>query len=378
MTTLQDHEFIAEFPKLIQDFANYKLVYQGCSQKTVNEYLFDLRTFCRYLTASRGGLPLTGEGFDEIDITGLDQKFFEGVMTSEIYSFLSFTYTKRENGVSARARKLSAIKGFYKYCTAKMMLFETNPAINIETPKQKKSLPKHLSMEECVDLLDAVKNDETSKTKVRDYCILTLFLNCGMRLSELAGISLPDIDPELRSLRVTGKGAKERIIYLNDACRSAMTAYFPVRIATPAKNRGETALFLSGQGNRISVKTIQWMVKKYLGEAGLEYKNYSTHKLRHTAATLMYQSGQVDIRVLKDILGHEQLNTTQIYTHVSNEQMEAAMNNNPLSDIAAPEKTEFRKLEPDKVPVPDEISAQEEPPKKKRGRPKKIQNNEEN
>mgnify|MGYP003293700543 CR=1 FL=1 len=218
-----------------------------------------------------------------------------------------------------------------------MMLFETNPAINIETPKQKKSLPKHLSMEECVDLLDAVKNDETSKTKVRDYCILTLFLNCGMRLSELAGISLPDLDTELRSLRVLGKGAKERslrvigkgnkerVIYLNDACRSAMTAYFPVRIATPAKNRGETALFLSGQGNRISVKTIQWMVKKYLGEAGLEYKNYSTHKLRHTAATLMYQSGNVDVRVLKDILGHEQLNTTQIYTHVSNEHMEEAM-----------------------------------------------------
>ncbi len=372
--TLQDHEFIAEFPKLIQDFANYKLVYQGCSQKTVNEYLFDLRTFCRYLKAARGGLPMTGETFDEMDITDLDQKFFEGVMTSEIYSFLSFTYTKRENGVSARARKLSAIKGFYKYCTAKMMLFETNPAINIETPKQKKTLPKHLTVDECVDLLDAVKNDETSKTKARDYCILTMFLNCGMRLSELAGISLPDIDPELRSLRVTGKGAKERIIYLNDACRAAMTAYFPMRLATPAKNRGETALFLSGQGNRISVKTIQWMVKKYLGEAGLEYKNYSTHKLRHTAATLMYQSGQVDIRVLKDILGHEQLNTTQIYTHVSNEQMEAAMNNNPLSDISAPPAATFHKIGTD---GPSEEITPEEPPKKKRGRPKKVQNTEE-
>ncbi len=367
--TLQDHEFIAEFPKLIQDFANYKLVYQGCSQKTVNEYLFDLRTFCRYLKASRGGLPMTGEAFGEIDITDLDPAFFEGVMTSEIYSFLSFTYTKRENGVSARARKLSAIKGFYKYCTAKMMLFETNPAVNIETPKQKKSLPKHLSVDECVDLLDAVKNDETSKTKVRDYCILTMFLNCGMRLSELAGISLPDIDPELRSLRVTGKGAKERIIYLNDACRSAMTAYFPVRLSTPVKNKGETALFLSGQGNRISVKTIQWMVKKYLGEAGLAYKNYSTHKLRHTAATLMYQSGQVDIRVLKDILGHEQLNTTQIYTHVSNEQMEAAMNNNPLAGKAAPPVSAFHAIEP-----AEEAEPSEDPPKKKRGRPKKTNN----
>jgi site-specific recombinase XerD len=333
VTTLQDHEFIAEFPKLIQDFANYKLVYQGCSQKTVNEYLFDLRTFCRYLTASRGGLPLTGEAFDEIDITGLDQKFFEGVMTSEIYSFLSFTYTKRENGVSARARKLSAIKGFYKYCTAKMMLFETNPAINIETPKQKKNLPKHLSMEECVDLLDAVKNDETSKTKVRDYCILTLFLNCGMRLSELAGISLPDIDPELRSLRVTGKGAKERIIYLNDACREALLSYINERLSQDLSVVKTEALFVSRLGRRISNKTVQWMVYKYLEMAGLDNRGLSVHKLRHTAATLMYQSGNVDVRVLKDILGHAQLNTTQIYTHISDENMERAMANNPLAEV---------------------------------------------
>ncbi len=374
MILLQEHEFVAEFPKLIQDFANYKLVYQGCSEKTVNEYLFDLRTFCRYLKASRGGLPMTGEEFENIDITDLDKDFFEGVMTSEIYSFLSFTYTKRENGVSARARKLSAIKGFYKYCTAKMMLFENNPAINIETPKQKKSLPKHLSVEECVELLDAVKHDETSKTRARDYCILTMFLNCGMRLSELAGISLPDMDPELRSLRVMGKGSKERIIYLNDACRDALGAYFPVRLATPVKTKGETALFLSGQGRRISVKTIQWMVKKYLGEAGLAYKNYSTHKLRHTAATLMYQSGRVDIRVLKDILGHEQLNTTQIYTHVSNEQMEAAMNNNPLADLSAPDEIKFQKIEQTEPQDSDDTPAK---PKKKRGRPKKVQTREE-
>lgn len=364
---LQEHEFIEEFPELIRDFANYKLVYQGRSPKTVNEYLFDLRTFCRYLKASRGGLPLSGEGFENIDITDLDTAYFESVMTSEIYSFLSFTYTKRENDVSARARKLSAIKGFYKYCTAKLRLFEKNPAIDIETPKNKRTLPKHLSMEECVELLDAVKNDESSKTRARDYCILTMFLNCGMRLSELEGISIPDMDTELRSLRVTGKGAKERIIYLNDACRDALAAYLPIRLATPVKTRGETALFLSSRGSRISVKTIQWMVKKYLGEAGLEYKNYSTHKLRHTAATLMYQSGQVDIRVLKDILGHEQLNTTQIYTHVSNEQMEAAMNNNPLAELKAPAATVFTELETATAAT----ETPTEPPKRKRGRPKK-------
>ena len=208
----------------------------------------------------------------------------------------------------------------------------------------KKSLPKYLSVEESVDLLDTVSDDEESKFRERNFCIVTLFLNCGIRLSELAGISLPDLDRELRSMRVIGKGSKERIVYLNDACRAAIAAYLPIRMQTPARKKGESALFLSRLGNRISVKTVQWMVKKYLGEAGLEYKNYSTHKLRHTAATLMYQSGEVDIRVLKDILGHEQLNTTQIYTHVSNEHMEEAMRNNPLSEVM-PKKPRSRRAD---------------------------------
>ncbi|MBQ4353410.1 MAG: tyrosine recombinase XerC [Clostridia bacterium] len=327
------NNFRDEFPPLIQRFANYKDVVQGCSAKTVTEYLFDLRTFCRFLTASRNGLPMEGDEFEAIDIRSLDTAFFESVTTSEIYDFLSYVKSERGNADRARARKLSAVKQFYKYCTVRQSLFENNPAINIESPKLKKSLPKHLSVDECVDLLSAVTDDTESKTRERDYAILTLFLNCGIRLSELAGISLTDLDKELRSMRVIGKGNKERIVYLNDACRSAIAAYLPVRMQTPAKYKGESALFLSGQGKRISVKTVQWMVKKYLGEAGLEYRNYSTHKLRHTAATLMYQSGDVDIRVLKDILGHEQLNTTQIYTHVSNDHMEEAMTKNPLAGI---------------------------------------------
>ncbi|MBQ3860797.1 MAG: tyrosine recombinase XerC [Clostridia bacterium] len=330
---MTDLEFRASFPPLIRDFARYKDVVQGCSAKTVNEYLLDLRTFCRWLTASRAGLPTEGEEFEAADLTGLDTAFFEGVGTGEIYDFLAYVKEGRDNENRTVARKLSAIKQFYKFCVSRQHLFENNPAGDIETPKLKKTLPKYLSVEESVSLLDAVSGDAESKTRERDYCILTLFLNCGIRLSELAGISLPDLDRELRSMRVIGKGSKERIVYLNDACRAAISAYLPVRMQTPAKQKGESALFLSGQGHRISVKTVQWMVKKYLGEAGLEYKNYSTHKLRHTAATLMYQSGEVDIRVLKDILGHEQLNTTQIYTHVSNEHMEEAMQNNPLSSL---------------------------------------------
>lgn len=341
---MQNH-FRDEFPPLIQKFANYKDVVQGCSAKTVSEYLFDLRTFCRFLCASRNGLPTEGDAFDNIDIRSLDTAFFESVTTSEIYDFLSFVKNDRGNSERARARKLSAVKQFYKYCTVRQSLFENNPAINIESPKLKKSLPKHLSVDECVDLLTSVSENEESKTRERDFAILTLFLNCGIRLSELAGISLTDLDQELRSMRVVGKGNKERIVYLNDACRSAISAYLPVRMSTPAKQKGESALFLSGQGKRISVKTVQWMVKKYLGEAGLEYKNYSTHKLRHTAATLMYQSGEVDIRVLKDILGHEQLNTTQIYTHVSNDHMEEAMSKNPLSGMKPKKAVKMKKLE---------------------------------
>jgi site-specific recombinase XerD len=234
---------------------------------------------------------------------------------------------------AAKARKLSAIKAIYKYIIVKKGIQFDNPVANIESPKSKKSLPKFLSLEESMSLLDAIRNDTTSKSRLRDYTIVLLFLNCGMRVSELVGINIPDIDRELRSMRVVGKGNKERIIYLNAACRSALSEYLLWRTNEQNIKLDEKALFLSNRAKRISVKTVQWLVYKYLDEAGLESKHYSVHKLRHTAATLMYQSGEVDVRVLKDILGHEQLNTTQIYTHVSNAAMSEAMEKNPLSDI---------------------------------------------
>lgn len=215
---------------------------------------------------------------------------------------------------------------------------EINPAMDMEAPKKKQSLPKFLSMDESLALLDAVQNDTESKTKERDYAIITLFLNCGIRLSELVGINLNDIDREFRSLRVLGKGAKERIVYLNDACRDAMQKYLSIRLSEKYKKADTNALFISKQYKRISNKTVQWLVYKYLSLAGLDYKHYSTHKLRHTAATLMYQTGKVDVRVLKEILGHEQLNTTQIYTHVSNKGMEDAINANPLANVKSAQK----------------------------------------
>lgn len=321
-----------ELPPLVREFASYKRTIQGCSPITVEEYCFDLRTFLRYIKADREGLPKDGEDFETLDISGIGIDVISEITTSDIYEFFMYVDGMRHNGACAKARKLSAVKAFYKYLTQKKGIIENNPAANIESPKKKRSLPKHLTLEESLDLLDAVKKDENSKTRLRDYAIITLFLNTGMRLSELVGISFPDLDRELRSLRVVGKGNKERIVYLNDACRSAITEYLPIRQAQPAKKKGESALFLSSQGNRISVKTVQWLVGKYLGAAGLEYKHFSTHKLRHTAATLMYQSGHVDVRVLKEILGHEQLNTTQIYTHVSNEGMEEAVAANPLAE----------------------------------------------
>ncbi len=325
---------LCEFPPIVQEFAAYKSAIQGCSEKTVGEYLLDLRTFFRFLLARDRGISPESDEFLQIDITGIDLSYLSGIKQTDIYEFLLYSGSVRKNLWCAKARKLSSIKVFYKYLVNKRNLLEENPAINIETPKRQKTLPKFLSLEECRILLDTVKNDAASDTRLRDYCIITLFLNCGMRVSELVGISLPDIDRELRSLRVVGKGSKERIVYLNDACRAALADYLQeVRLAGGMADLSDKALFLSNRDKRISVKTVQYMVYKYLDLAGLGAKHYSVHKLRHTAATLMYQSGEVDIRVLKDILGHEQLNTTQIYTHVSDKNMQNAMNANPLSSL---------------------------------------------
>ncbi|MBQ8840669.1 MAG: tyrosine recombinase XerC [Clostridia bacterium] len=328
------HRFpVEQMPQLAKDFAAYKLTIQGCSQKTIDEYLSDLRLFFKFIYAKRTGVKIPSEFFDKLSISTLDTDFITSISTEEIYDFFIYLSNERGNNSSAKARKLSAIKAFYKFVCTKRRLMEKNPAIDIEAPKKKQSLPKFLSMEESIALLNAVENDKESKTIERDYAIITLFLNCGMRLSELVGINLNDLDRELRSLRVLGKGNKERIVYLNDACRSALTTYLIIRKSEKYSKLGTNALFISKQYKRISNKTVQWLVYKYLELAGLDYKHYSTHKLRHTAATLMYQTGKVDVRVLKEILGHEQLNTTQIYTHVSNKGMQDAMDNNPLASI---------------------------------------------
>lgn len=326
-------------PAVLREFAGYKLGIENCSARTVEEYLLDLRTFFRYMIATKEGITPYGDDFEEIDITTIGLDFVKNIKTEEIYEFLFYAGSERLNGWAAKARKLTSIKSFYKYLVTKRKLLEKNPAIDIDSPKKERTLPKFLSIDESLALLDAINADTESKNTKRDFAIATLFLNCGMRLSELCGIDLRDLDDSLRSLRVFGKGAKERIIYLNSACKEALSEYLKVRnLNLDSSTSAEPALFLSSRGQRISDKTVQWMIAKYLKLAGLESKGYSVHKLRHTAATLMYQSGNVDVRVLKDILGHEQLNTTQIYTHISDEQMENAMAQNPLAKVK-PKKT---------------------------------------
>lgn len=323
----------SEYPAVLNDFAAHKMGIQNCSPKTVDEYLLDLRTFLRYIIATRSGIDIESEDFLSIDISHVDEKFFESISDKEIRLFIGYTSNVRKNMWSARARKLSAIKAMYRYLTLTEHYFKDDPAKNIEAPKPQKTLPKYLTLEESIALLDAVKNDKESKSRERDFAIITLFLNCGMRVSELAGICLNDLDlVGLRSVRLLGKGNKERIIYLNEACREALLEYLKWRLGEERARLSTKALFLSNRNQKMSVKTIQWMVYKYLDMAGLESRHYSVHKLRHTAATLMYQTGNVDVRVLKEILGHAQLNTTQIYTHVSDAAIERAMTFNPLSN----------------------------------------------
>ena len=334
-------------PSLVREFASYKAVIQNASDKTVSEYMLDLRTFFRFMLARDQKINPLSEDFEKIDVSQVDLEYIKHITQEDIYEFLMYADGTRKNLAAAKARKLSALKGFFKYLHVKRMMIDENPAANIETPKRESTLPKFLSIEESILLLEAVKNDRESKSRTRDFAIITLFMNCGMRVSELVGIDIDDVDREFRSLSVTGKGNKQRIVYLNSACRSALSDYFMERVSEAHVKADTHALFLSNREQRISVKTVQWLVYKYLDMAGLESKHYSVHKLRHTAATLMYQSGQVDVRVLKDILGHEQLNTTQIYTHVSNKNMEDAMENNPLSSQKSLPKSNFTPLEKD-------------------------------
>ena len=330
--TFKSDEF-KTFPPVIREYASYTAVIKGNSEKTVCEYLLDLRTFFRYYLMQKEGQILSQDEFEDISISSIKESDIKEVSTQLIVDYLMFAGFERNNSPTTRMRKLCAIKSFFQYAYARRHIIDANPAVDIDAPKKSKTLPKYLTVEESIRLLEAVRTDISSKTVIRDFAIVTLFLNTGMRLSELVGLNLDSFDSELNKVVVFGKGSKERVIYLNDAARRAVIDYLKLRLDPKYIVTSDKAFFLSKRQTRISNKTVQWMVNKYLELAGLGGKGISVHKLRHTAATLMYQSGKVDIRVLKDILGHEQLNTTQIYTHVVDRNLEEAVANNPLSDI---------------------------------------------
>ena len=330
--TFESEDF-KNLPLFLQDYGKYISAIKGNSKKTACEYLMDLRTFFRFIKMRELCESWSEEEFEGVSIKELRVEDLESVETQQVIDFLVYLAIDRRAEPTTRMRKLSSLKSFFKYAYYKRNLISKNPTENVDAPKKKTTLPRYLTLDESVRLLEAVKEDKLSSTKERDFTIITLFLNTGMRLSELVGLNLESFDREIRSVKVLGKGNKERLIYLNDAAKSAVKSYLRVRLDPKYIRTSSSAFFLSRLEERISPKTVQWVVYKYLDLAGLGSRGLSVHKLRHTAATLMYQSGEVDIRVLKDILGHEQLNTTQIYTHVVDQNMESAMKHNPLSDI---------------------------------------------
>lgn len=321
-------------PRIVRDFLTYIETISGKSPKTASEYFLDIRTFLRFIKIKRNLVRKDTE-FNQIDISDVDIALVTSITLSDIYDFMQYESRERPRhqnsketkfGINAasRARKASAIRVFFRFLTNKAHLLEVNPAQNLDVPKIKKSLPKNLSLSESLNLLSAVDGP----FKERDYCILTLFLNCGLRVSELVGMDIQDIKDD--TLRVLGKGNKERVIYLNEACLAAINDYITTRIVPLSGHKN--ALFISRMKKRINVQTVKWLVKKYLDKAGLDVRKYSVHKLRHTAATLMYQNG-VDVRTLRDVLGHENLDTTMIYTHISDENLRQAAGLNPLAQV---------------------------------------------
>ena len=317
--------FRDEAPQIVKEYLFYLETIKIKSKKTVDEYYIDLRTFFRYLKKSRKLVPDDAE-FEDIKIDDVDINLIKSVTLNDAYEYMDYLYRERNNQSAARARKCSSLKGFFDFLYSKKHLINSNPIAQLEVPKRKKALPKYLTLEQSIELLNAVEG----KYKERDYAILTLFLNCGLRVSEMSGLNYTDIRTD-NTMRVVGKGNKERVVYLNSACIDAITDYMKVRPVDGVKDK--KALFISRNNQRMSVKTIQAMVYKYLAKIGLDAQGYSCHKLRHTAATLMYQHGGVDVRVLKEVLGHENLGTTEIYTHLSSEQMKNAADSNPLSKV---------------------------------------------
>ena len=319
-------------PIILREFLTYHETIKGQSKLTISEYYLDLRMFLRFIKLMRYEMPMNTP-LDDIPIQDIDLAFLGNITTSDVFDFLSYLASDRipdapnaERGVSAstRARKLSAIKSFYKYLTVRTKQLVENPVADLEYPKLRKSLPKYLTLDQSAMLLGSV----SGVNEKRDYAILMLFLNCGIRRSELVGLNITDVYED--RIRVIGKGNKERFVYFGSACKKAIDAYMVERNKKVLTDN--RALFGSRNGNRISVTAVHRLVEKALLQAGLDPTQFSAHKLRHTAATMML-SGGVDVKTVQEVLGHENLNTTQIYTHIESTELKIAAEANPLSKL---------------------------------------------
>ena len=317
-------------PDYLNSFLDYSITILNKSPNSIKEYNYDLSNFLKYI---KKDFKLTNEDNPaNISIDDLSIDIVNKIKVEDIHKYLSYLAIEKNCVASTRARKLSTIRIFFKYLYTKEKLIDSNPAQDLENPKIEKRLPTYLTLDESKKLLETVQNDD-NRNATRDYAIITLFLNCGMRLSELVGINIKNITFSEAKLSVIGKGNKERTIYLNNACVNAINNYLDERPKEGIKFDSKDALFLSERRERISNRTVQQIVRKELLKSGLDINKYSVHKLRHTAATLMYQYGNVDIRALQELLGHESISTTEIYTHVDNSQIRSAVENNPLANL---------------------------------------------
>lgn len=317
-----DKRYLSQCPDILKEYLGYMETVKGRSENTVNGYFIDLRTFFRFLLLQRGICQPSDSEQPDIHLVTVD--LLRTVSLSDLFEFMNYSKSERDNTNVTRARKVSALRRFFHYLTEITHRLDENPAKNLSAPKLPSRIPKYLSLDQSIQLLQLPQN---SAYPERDYCILTLLLNCGLRRAELAGLNLSDVRGD-NTLRVIGKGNKERILYLNEACRLALEAYLPKRPVEGTKDK--KALFYGHTKDRISLQGVHYIVKGYLRQVeGAE--EYSAHKLRHTAATLMYQQGGVDVLVLKEILGHQNLGTTEIYTHTSSTQLKKAADSNPLA-----------------------------------------------
>ncbi len=326
-------EYKKDCPEYLADYLTYLKVVQDRTDRTEEAYYIDLRTFLRYLLVKHGDVP-DGTDWKEISIKDVPFDYVRAFTLSDAHRYLYFLREERGNSSATRARKASALKRFYFYLHVKANRLPENPLEYLEMPRIKNKEPKFLTLEQSLQMLRSID----SKHRERDYCIICLFLNCGMRLSELVGLDLKDYSRENRTLRLFGKGRKERIVYLNDACIEALESYLEVRRAAPVAESAKNAMFLSTRHTRITTRRVQQIVEEMLQRAGLSNLGISTHKLRHTAATLMYQHGGVDTLVLRDVLGHKSIATTEIYTHLGNESLKQAAESSPLANVKQKKK----------------------------------------